>query len=533
MQVEIIFPLVAAIAGIGITLVAYFSKQRTAETKAFIVLSLLITLWSLANAFFYIISPGETLRIIAKVVYATGHAISIAFFYFTFVLYRGSARSGNLFVFLAVVGAGLFLLYFFSDAIVQSYALTETGRGFEYGPWRFLFDITFILFFGSGFVELFKALRNVETDRRNQLRYIALGSVAGVLFAGITSIGLLWFNNFSLVWLGPFLVTVWPFSVAYGIWKHQLFNIKVIVTEFLVFLLWMLILVQVFLSRAVIEGIVNATLFAAVVILGLVLIQSVIKEIESREKIEKLAADLQMANEKLKELDQRKSEFVSLASHQLRSPLTAIKGYASMLLEGSFGPLADKTKEAIDRIFESSNRLVNIIEDFLTISRIEQNRLAFSFGPVDFKKLVAGIAEDIKTVAGKRGLTLVFSPPKEDSFMITADSGKIAQVVTNLIDNAIKYTPSGTIEVALKKNEKKRTVLLSVKDSGVGIPKEELQEVFSKFVRGKNAHNINVTGSGLGLYIAQELVKAHNGRIWAESEGEGRGSTFFIELPLV
>ena len=176
-----------------------------------------------------------------------------------------------------------------------------------------------------------------------------------------------------------------------------------------------------------------------------------------------------MANERLRELDVQKSEFMSLATHQLKAPLTVIKGYASMLKEGSYGAIADGGKEILDRIFGAAQHLVVIIDDFLNISRIEQGRMQYDFGPVDMRQLATGIVNDLKQGAEQKGLQLVFDAPTGTDFTITADFGKIRQVITNLIDNAIKYSTTGLIRVTLLKNTPGGTVRLSVSDTGIGM----------------------------------------------------------------
>ncbi len=245
-----------------------------------------------------------------------------------------------------------------------------------------------------------------------------------------------------------------------------------------------------------------------------------------------LYQQIKIANEKLKELDRQKTEFVSIASHQLRSPLTAIKGYSSMLLEGSFGPVGEKAREAIDRVFQSSQKLVLVIEDFLNISRIELGTMKYEWGNVDFEKMTSDIVGDVRHNLEQNGLQINFKafPAPVGTYTITADSGKISQVVSNLIDNANKYTKQGGIDITLSKEG--NAIRLTVKDTGVGIDPTTMPKLFAKFSRSNDAGKINIKGTGLGLYVAKQIVDAHHGKIWAESEGVGKGSTFIVELPV-
>ncbi len=203
-----------------------------------------------------------------------------------------------------------------------------------------------------------------------------------------------------------------------------------------------------------------------------------------------------------------------------------------MILEGSYGELPEKMKEVVKRIYQSSQRLILTVGDFLDISRIESGKMKYEFADFDFKDLVKNIIDDFSAnIKNKWGVDLIFTP-NEGDFKIKADYGKIRQVVSNLIDNAIKYTPKGSVNVSLARDESAKKVLLKIKDSGVGISPETIPTLFQKFSRAKGISKLHTDGSGLGLYVASEMVKAHKGRIWVESNGKGKGSEFFVELPV-
>ena len=532
MDIYVIFPLVAAIASLSITLVAFLKKRFDPVNRSFTVLSLFIVLWSLAITFFYILPEGALLFFTAKGIYFIGGLIASSFFYFSVIFTRMkiSLRLHQYLFFIPQLI--LFVLYYFSDTIIGGYVVDSGIRGFLYGPLRALFDIHFLLFFGGGLVILIRMRIHADFVLRRQLQYILFGSLVGVILAGVTNIILPWQGNTSLVWLGPFLVIAWPLSVAYGILKHRLFDVRIIATESFVFILWALLLVRVFISQELPETIINLGVFMATIVLGIFLVQNVNKEVTSRERAEGFARDLKKANRQLKELDQRKSEFVSLAAHQLRSPLTAMKGYSSMLLEGTFGDLSAKIKEPIKRIFESSDRLVEIIEDFLTVSRIEQNRLNYDFHIVDLKKAVRTVVDDSRQTMKKEDLVVSFDEPRDNDWNIRADIGKLNQIIGNILNNAIQYTPHGEINISLSRGREGTTAILEVMDTGVGITSDTMKKLFQKFSRANDASNTNTKGAGLGLYVARELVKAHGGKIWAESSGKDKGSTFFVEFPI-
>ena len=248
------------------------------------------------------------------------------------------------------------------------------------------------------------------------------------------------------------------------------------------------------------------------------------------KSLEKLNYQIGVANEKLKELDQLKSEFLSLATHQIRAPLTAIKGYSSMLLEGDFGVLPQKATDSVGTILKSCQNLINIVEDFLNISRIEQGRMVYEKSVFDMRELVKEALRELKPNIDKSGLALDIKVPAEKA-MVNVDRNKIKQVVGNIIDNAIKYTPKGGINVSVSSDKEK--VKVTVKDSGVGIDSFEIDKLFTKFSRAKDANKTNIVGTGLGLYVAKKMVEAHGGSIKVESAGKGQGATFIVELPKI
>lgn len=248
------------------------------------------------------------------------------------------------------------------------------------------------------------------------------------------------------------------------------------------------------------------------------------------KEVKRLNGELEGANDKLKSLDKLKTEFLSLASHQLRSPLTAIKGYTSMVLEGDFGEINPKAKEAIDRVFQSSQNLTKVVEDLLNVSKIEQGGMKYEMAPFSLVEVAGDMAKDISITAEKRGLKLTFESDNDLDCMVNGDKEKIRQVVLNFIDNSIKYTKNGSINVSVKKVGDK--VIFAVKDTGMGMTPEIKATLFQKFARGEGAR-MNTSGSGLGLYLAKEIIEAHKGTVNVDSEGPGKGSTFSFSLDIL
>lgn len=249
-----------------------------------------------------------------------------------------------------------------------------------------------------------------------------------------------------------------------------------------------------------------------------------------QEKVDEQTKELKQAFEKLKRLDEAKSEFISIASHQLRTPLTAIKGYLSMILEGRYGKLNKKMREKMKRVYKSGERLVNLVNTLLDISRIETGRIKLEEEKVQIEGLIEGIIDELKIQVDNKDLYLKFKKPKKKIPKIRIDKQRIREAILNIIDNGIRYTKKGGVTIKIKRLKEKLRV--EVKDTGIGMTKKELNTVFIRFIRGETGPRLYTEGVGLGLYITKRLIELHQGKIWAESEGKGKGSTFYIELPI-
>jgi signal transduction histidine kinase len=365
---------------------------------------------------------------------------------------------------------------------------------------------------------------------RKQILYYAVGMfcflslfIFSNVFAGIS-------DNYQINFLGPLGMTLFLGFLTYLIVRYHTFNIKVIGAQALIIALVILIAATFLVNDPFYSEVIIAITLVLVIGLGYSLTQSVKKEVNQREEIERLAQDLAEANEKLKELDQLKSEFLSLATHQIRSPLTAIKGYSSMLLEGDFGVLPQKAMDSVQTIMKSCQNLINVVGDFLNISRIEQGRMIYEKSIFEMRELVKEVVNELKPNIQNAGLSLELEIPDDMNIKVNADRGKIKQAIGNIIDNAIKYTIHGSIKISVFLDKEK--IKVAVKDSGVGIDPSEMNKLFTKFSRTKDASKTNITGTGLGLYIAKKMTEAQNGDIKVESEGVGKGTTFTIELPV-
>ncbi|HJZ10945.1 MAG TPA: HAMP domain-containing sensor histidine kinase, partial [Acidobacteriota bacterium] len=222
--------------------------------------------------------------------------------------------------------------------------------------------------------------------------------------------------------------------------------------------------------------------------------------------------DLMQANGRLRELDQIKSDFLSVAAHQLRTPLSAVHWVNSILLEQHIGALSDEQKSYIMKAEESNNRMIHLIDDMLTITRIESGKIEYHFYTLSLDSILSTMVTDFLPKAKEKGVMLSYNVEPNIVTDVFVDSEKIRYVFENLLENAIRYTPSGgTITMTLTKKEEMFSVV--VKDSGIGISEKERKDIFTKFFRAANAVKTVTDGSGLGLFVAKSITLRHGGTI--------------------
>lgn len=247
------------------------------------------------------------------------------------------------------------------------------------------------------------------------------------------------------------------------------------------------------------------------------------------KRVQTATRELRTSNAKLTHLDEAKDEFISMASHQLRTPLTSVKGYIDMVLEGDAGKINDQQHKLLSEAFESSERMVHLINDFLNVSRLQTGKFMIEKRSIDLAHVVEQEVDSLKTTAASHNLRLTYRKPTRFP-ILSIDENKIRQVMMNFIDNAIYYSrPSTTIVVKLSIND--GDAVFEVTDTGIGVPKEAQSHLFTKFFRAGNARKQRPDGTGVGLFLAKKVVTAHHGQVLFRSV-EGKGSTFGFRLPL-
>jgi signal transduction histidine kinase len=378
---------------------------------------------------------------------------------------------------------------------------------------------------------LVRKIFEAKKEDRGKIIYLLIGISFFILaFSWVNLIGTVT-QDWKITQYGLFGMPIFLGFLAYLIVRYKAFDIKLIGAQALVSALILLIGSQFFFVKTTINFVLTGITFVLAIGFGWMLIRSVKQEMERKEELQKLSDSLAVTNDRLRELDNAKSEFISIASHQLRTPLTAIKGYTSLLLEGSYGKVPPAIQDILDKVYTINNRLVELVENLLNISRIEAGRIQYNFEMVWLEPLIKEIVDMFAMTAKNKNLSLTLKLPEQMLPKMTIDPNKIKEVVSNLIDNALKYTKEGEITVSVEAKEASARIIVA--DTGMGISRDDKAKLFEKFIRSKETASMFVSGSGLGLYIGKSFVQAHGGKIWAESEGMGKGSRFIVELPFL
>ena len=317
------------------------------------------------------------------------------------------------------------------------------------------------------------------------------------------------------------IITEWPTSDADRV--LNIIKIQVLFFAFIIFVLT--IFFSFFITKRIVGPVKQLQASTQLVAKG-VLDQPIV--IKTGDEIEDLGGAFNQMMEGLKQLDELKKEFVFIAAHELRTPVTAIKGYLSMILDGLTGEINVKTKEFIQKVMTANERLVQLVNDLLQIARAEAGKLTVQVSAIDVIQPIQEVLSELKPLADEKNIAMKYEVANWPKAM--ADTGRLKEVMVNLIGNAIKYT-IGSGVVTIFHETKDKFLITHIKDTGLGISKEAQGKLFEKFYRVQTEQTATITGTGLGLFIVKQIVEKMNGKIWVESE-EGKGSVFSFSLPL-
>jgi signal transduction histidine kinase len=506
----LIVSLLCVILGIGV----YLKNPKSATHRIFTLFCLNILFWTIANY----ISVRETTLFWIRLVMFFAAPQSFLFFLFVHTFPAEEIQISRKIFLPLIIFVILVTGLTFSPALFSHLEYRDNQIIPVAGPAMLLF---ILLSFGSYFAGIFYAIKKLRIVKKKieklQWQFISFGLITTfILVIAFNFIAVVIFKESRFIRLGPIFFLPFILGATIAITRYSLFGIRVILTEILIAVIGILLTIQILTAPSFVWKIINGIIFILFSIFSYLLIRGVFREIERREELERIS--------------RAKSEFISITSHQLRTPLSAIKGYLSMIFEGIYGQIPEKIKQPLKNVFVSNERLIKLVNDLLDISRIEAGKMELKLKRENLEHLIEDVISELEIEAKKKGLYLKFERPKERLPEILIDKEKIRQVILNIVDNAIKYTKEGGTTIRLKRIG--NYLQIAISDTGIGMTKEEITKLFESFSRGIGGRRSWAEGAGLGLYISKKLIDLHQGRIWAESEGKGKGSTFYVELPI-
>lgn len=516
----LITSLVNAVTSLTLGFFVFSQNKKSNINRFFALFALSVAIWAVGYFFWQLSKTMETALFWIKFLMVP--AVFVPIFYLHFVT---SLLDLNKKLKPILVIGYLFALVFAFLNIFSSYFVKGVSEKLSFSFWPdpgIIFHIFLFTFFSFAILSWFlliNAWKKAAGSKRDQILYVFWGTFIG--FLGGSTNYLLWYD-IPVPPAGNWAVVVYVGMIAYAIIKKKLFDIKVVLAEFLVGIIAILLFIQAVISNSRTEFIWKFALFLIFIYFGYLLVLGVIREVKRR-------AELQKLYEQVDKLSKTKSEFISIASHQLRTPLTAIKGYISMIIEGSYGQLSEKQQKPLNNVYQSNERLIRLVSDLLNLSRLEAGKIKLEPKLSSLEEISGQVIDELKINAQNKELTLKLVSPKPVLDKITIDADKIRQAILNLVDNAIKYTKEGGITIELEQKENRQLVKIS--DSGEGLTKDEIDSLFKMFSRSTAGQQFHTEGMGIGLYVAKQFVQMHQGKIWVESKGKGKGSTFLIELP--
>ncbi|GEM_PF-2862651 len=682
------------VVAVSIGFLVLVRNSKSVANRAFGMLALSISLWGFGYWQWLVSNSYVSALFWVKLLTVGSTFIPFFFFYWIISLIDANKKYEKIILVLFFITVALSVMLLTTNLVVK-----EVGPKLEFPFWPIpgILYLPYIIFLYSGLISwalgilIKNYIYNLDEKRKSQARYIFWGSLIG--FGGGATNFFLWYNVFIPPYVN-FFVSIGLLLFGYAATKYQLFDTKVIATEFFAYLIWITVLVRLLLATTLKDRLIEVFILILVSIFGYLLIRSTRQEVEQREKLaiktqylttlrdfstsiigtldfkqtiqiivngiserfgyvgallllvneeehtiypaaisqkgeiskvhtllpvplekivapfpentalsamslntgsvqidEKLAnffmgvpaealdkiqeaigiktivaipiitkgrkvgvldifinkpkAEIDdeeldilrtMANEigivlvnselfkKVSELSAYKTELMSIVAHQLKNPLVVVKGYSSLVEDGTVKGMK-MYKEIFKKIKSSANKLIGTLNNILDLHHIEEGKMHYEFQKLGLNKMLKEMVDDFQIVANQKNIKLTFTPAKEEVF-VSGDPYKLAQVFQNLIDNSLKYTEQGWIKVEIE--EKDGSVLVCISDTGRGFTQELGNKLFQKFSRGVEENLI--LGTGLGLYICKEIVEAHNGKIWAESSGEGKGARFYVSL---
>jgi signal transduction histidine kinase len=490
-----------------------FIKNRDTLSKFLLVISITFAFWTLFEILNWIAIPASIVAFTWQMQFLVIPLLSFFTFLFFFNFLLKKQPSFKQYIILSLIFLPIILLLptnlNFLAFDLYDFCGNVDGVGWLYVYFFELLMIALVLSFGIK--EIIKKQQKIRKIK-NLLITLATFSFLTIFFITTTFADLNYLYEFNL--FGPLGLLFFIIIMSYSIAKYRLFNLKVLNAQFLIIVLVFGNFSLLFIQNINNVRIVTLVTLVIVIVVGYMLVKS-IKMIDSQRE------QLILANKNQESL-------MHFISHQVKGYLTKSRNIFDAILNGDYGPINPKIKEVSQHGFDSQTSGVKTIQNLLKASNLKNGSMEFKKINFDLKLIIEDLIKEFKSKAAAKGLKLNIDLPNK-SVMINGDVLSLKEVFKNLIDNALIYTQKGEIDIKLEETD--NSIIFSIKDTGVGISKEDMDHLFEEGVKGKDSLKYNIDTSGYGLFIAKQIVNKHNGVIYVKSEGKDKGSEFIVELP--
>jgi len=491
------------------------------------LLNITTIVWWAGSVAFFRIANSESINFMVRSLYVSATPIASSFYYFSLIFPDFKQEYKNKLIKVVLINTFLIFLILKTNTIVTGgVALESVDNKVVFGHYYGIFIIYILYYFCSSFLRLFiKYLNYSKNDpKKFQLLYVFIGYTLSGVISFNTNLLLHSMGNFKYIWLGPFSTILVGLSITYAVTRHRLFNIKIITTEIFVFILWGFTLIKISSFEELIgfdKALKNIGFLLLSLTIGILLIKSVKKQAEQHEENKRLVLELANANQQLKEVDDIKSKFVSLARHQMASPLTAINAYASLLNDKD----VDLDKIGLKSLQGIIDRFIVIVKDFLAISQIENEEVKYSNDEVDLAQTLNDILCERKFIIDHHNINIEMDIGDEE-YKIKGDTAKLNTAIANILENSIQYSKDSTVLIKLEKKNSK--IVLTISDEGVRSLPEISTVLLKKF--SPDPFEATIMGNGLGVYVSKRFIEAHGGTFEIKND---EGCQFVILLPQI
>lgn len=530
MIVSSIFLVLLGISVSGIAIlgfIVFFSDKNSVTNRNFLFFSLVTAVWGIINYLTYTVQDDHVVLVLVRLLLI--FAISQAYLFFrltyafpekSFIFNKKLDISTKIVV--SVVALLALTKFVFSEIL---WNLDHSSFDIKTNFGIYFFALSAVSFVVMGIYSLLSKINKLSSDQKKEKsQYILVLLGAGLMFLLIIVFNLIFpvfFNNTNLIPFGAFFTFPFILLTSYSIYRYKLFNTKLAYIGFISFMLTMFSFFNIIYAQDAGQVLLNIIFFVLILTGSIILIKTILREVEQKEKLQQL-------NDDLKELVVQRENLVHLISHKVKGSFTHSKYIFSEILEGTFGSFSEKIGEIVKKGLDSDKEGIKTIDMVLNSFNLQQGKIKFDFQALDLAKITQEVIDSKNLSAQSKNISLVFEK-EEGDFYVMGDAIWLKEVIGNLISNAIIYTQEGEVHVFLKRVSRK--IILSVKDSGIGISKEDRSRLFTEGGRGKDSIKYNTDSTGYGLYTVKLVITAHKGFVWAESAGEGQGSKFYIELP--